>query len=454
MSDLIVSLLALAITLGVLIAFHEFGHFWVARRFGVKVLRFSIGFGRPLWIRRGQVDDTEYAIATIPLGGYVRMLDEREGEVPAEERHRAFNRQPVGSRIAIVAAGPLFNFLFAMLAYSLMFMIGVTGMRPLIGEVAPDSIAAQAGFQGRDLIMAVEGESTPTLNAVMLALLEASMDEKIVEVKVQDIDGEIHTRHLDLSEAQGLGEEGRLLSNLGFSPWRPRFPPVIEQIKSGGPADQAGLRSGDRILAVDGEAMESWQQWASYVRENPGQALEVRIQRDGRELPLQVVPEAVETEQGAIGRIGAYGKVPEDFAEDMQVVVRYGPLEAVSQGVVKTWDMSWLTLRMLGRMLVGKASLENISGPITIAQYAGQSASIGIIPFLSFLALVSVSLGVLNLLPIPVLDGGHLLYYLIELVKGSPLSESAQNVGQRVGIIILLMLMSLALFNDLIRLFE
>lgn len=453
MSNALVSLLALVVTLGVLIAFHEFGHFWVARRLGVKVLRFSIGFGRPLWKYQGRVDGTEYAVAAIPLGGYVRMLDEREGEVPAEERHRAFNRQPVGTRIGIVVAGPLFNFLFAILAYCLMFMIGVTGMKPLIGEVTPDSIAAQAGFQQEDLIMTVEGEPTPTLNEVMLALLEGSMDEKVIEVRVRNEDGQTVTRYLDLSQAQGLAEDGRLLTNLGLAPWRPSLPPVIEQVQSGGSADRAGLQSGDRILAVDGKPMESWQQWASYVRQNPDQTLDVRIEREGRELTVQLVPEAVETDQGIIGRIGAYGKIPADLAEDLRVVVSYGPFQALTQAVTKTWDMSLLTLRMLGRMIIGKASLENISGPITIAQFAGQSASVGIIPFLSFLALVSVSLGVLNLLPIPVLDGGHLLYYLIELIKGSPLSESAQNLGQRIGIIVLLMLMSLALFNDLVRLF-
>lgn len=452
MSNALVSLLALVVTLGVLIAFHEFGHFWVARRLGVKVLRFSIGFGRPLWKYRGRVDDTEYAIAAIPLGGYVRMLDEREAEVPVEERHRAFNRQPVGTRIGIVVAGPLFNFLFAILAYSLMFMIGVSGIKPLIGEVAPDSIAAEAGFQRGDLIVAVEDQLTPTLNEAMLALLEGSMDEEVIEVKVRNEEGQTVTRYLDLSEAQRLSAEGRLLANLGLFPWHLRLPPVIEQVQSGGSADRAGLQSEDRILAVDGKSVKSWQQWASYVQENPDQTIDVRIERNGRELTLQVVPEAVETDQGTIGRIGAYGKVPEDVSEDLRVVVSYGPFEAITQGVTKTWDMSLLTLRMLGRMLIGKASLENISGPITIAQFAGQSASVGIIPFLSFLALVSVSLGVLNLLPIPILDGGHLLYYLIELIKGSPLSESAQNLGQRIGIIILLMLMSLALFNDLVRL--
>ena len=453
MSNTLISLLALIVTLGVLISFHEFGHFWVARRFGVKVLRFSVGFGRPLWLRRGRVDGTEYAIAAIPLGGYVRMLDEREGEVAASERHRAFNRQSVGARIAIVAAGPLFNFLFAILAYSLMFMVGITGVRALLGDITPGSLAAEAGFQQGDQIVAVNDRPTPTLDAVLMALVEHSMDGEVVEVQVRDADERLRVRTLDLRDAQGLAEDGRLFTHLGLSPWRPQLPAVIDHLQPEGAAARAGLQSGDRILAVDDQPVSDWQQWADYVRERPHTPLEVRVQRNGQELSLSVVPEAVETEQGTIGRIGAYGKVPDDLAATVQVVIRYGPLEAVAEAIGKTWDMVLFTVRMLGRMLVGKASLENISGPITIAQFAGQSASISWDAFLSFLALVSISLGVLNLLPVPVLDGGHLLYYLIELVKGSPLSESAQNFGQRIGIAVLLMLMSLALFNDLVRLF-
>lgn len=446
----LLSLLALIVTLGVLITVHEFGHFWVARRLGVKVLRFSVGFGRPLWLRRGRVDGTEFAVAAVPLGGYVRMLDEREGEVAVHERQRAFNRQPVGSRIAIVAAGPLFNFLFAIFTYSLMFMVGVTGTRPLLDEPVPGSIAATGGFQKGDLITAVDDEPTSTLQAVSLTLLERSMDAALIQVQVRDAENHLQIRTLDLRDAEGLAENTQLLSQLGLVLWP--IPAVVGQVIADSPADYAGLQPGDRIVAVNEQRINDWPALVNYVQEHPGQPLGFEIERAGRQQTLEITPEAVTTEQGTIGRIGVSGQVPEELTEKMQVIIRYGPLKAFLEGSQKTWDMSLFTLRMLWRMLIGRASLENISGPITIAQYAGQSVSIGWLPFLSFLALVSISLGVLNLLPIPVLDGGHLLYYGVELVKGSPLSEFAQEAGQRIGILLLVMLMALALFNDLTRL--
>lgn len=446
----VVSVLALLVTLGVLVTVHEFGHYWVARRLGVKVLRFSVGFGRALWSRRGGKDGTEYVIAAIPLGGYVRMLDEREGEVALEERERAFNQQPVTSRIAIVAAGASFNFLFAILAYSIMFMIGVSGTRPLLDAPVPGSMAAAAGFQAGDLITAVGDRATPTLQTVQLALLEHSMDQDTVEVRVEDNDGRTRVRTFDFSSAPKLEENAQLFSELGLSLWP--IPAVVGQILEGSPAEQSGLQVGDQIVAIDDQPVRDWQQLLTYVQAHPEETLAVSVMRDGQQYTLQVTPERVNTEQRDVGQIGISGQIPEELMAELQVVIRHGPLQAVIAGVGKTWDMSLFTLRMLWRMLMGKASLDNISGPITIAQFAGQSASIGWLPFLSFLALVSVSLGVLNLLPIPVLDGGHLLYYLIELFKGSPLPDVAQEFGQRLGIVLLFLLMSLALFNDLVRL--
>lgn len=451
MSNSLVSALALIVTLGVLITVHEFGHFWVARRLGVKVLRFSIGFGRPLWRRVGR-DGVEYVIAVLPLGGYVKMLDEREGEVAPDERQRAFNCQPVGSRIAIVLAGPAFNFLFAVLAYAFMFMVGIPGVKPLLDEPRPKSLAEAGDFRKGDLVMAVDGKATPTLGAVMLALVDRAMTGEEIKVEVLDADDRTRIRTLDTRESQGLADPAQVFERVGLVPWQPVLPAVIGQVMRDGAAERAGLRPGDRIVLADGKPIADWRQWREVIERHPGQAFSARIEREGVEQSLELIPDAREDERGQrVGFIGAVADMPEDLARNLRVVVRYGPLDAVGAAIGKTWDISLLTLRMLGRMLVGRASLDNLSGPLTIARFAGQAASAGLIAFVSLLALVSISLGVLNLLPVPVLDGGHLLYYLIELIKGSPLSETVQNLGQQVGIAVLLLLMGLALFNDFSR---
>jgi regulator of sigma E protease len=447
------SLLGFLIAISVLVAVHEFGHFWVARRLGVKVLRFSIGFGKPLWRRRFGGDQVEFVIAVLPLGGYVKMLDEREGPVEPAEARRAFNRQPLWVRSAVICAGPMFNFLFAIGAYWLMFVSGVPGLKPVIGEVAPQSAAAEAGFAAQDQLLSVAGRETPTWEAATLELLDAALAGQRVEIRVLTADQDSRIREIDFGQVSDALGKGGLLDNLGLSVWRPRVPAVIDRLVPDSPAEQAGLRPGDRIVGVDGTPVDNWSDWVEFVRANPGERLGITVLRDGQRLELSLVPRSVTQQGKTIGQIGAYVREPESLGANLRTEVRYGLFESVPKAMVKTWDMTALTVRTLWGMLSGQASVENISGPISIAQYAGYSVSIGLASFLKFLAIVSVSLGVLNLLPIPILDGGHLLYNVIEWVQGRPLSEHAQQVGQQLGILLLLMLMSLAFYNDLSRLF-
>ena len=438
--------------LAVLISVHEFGHFWVARRFGVKVLRFSLGFGKPLWKRMVGPDRMELVIAAIPLGGYVKMLDEREGEVRPEERVRAFNRQPLAVRSAIVAAGPLVNFLFAILAYWVIFVVGETVAKPLVGDVRAGSIAAAGGFAEGDLFVAVDDRRTPSWETARFALMLAAMDEDRVAVQVRSADERMVERTLDLRDASDLVDGGLILERLGISRWRVRPPAVIGQVEPGGAAEAAGLQAGDKVLSADGEAIADWRAWAQYVRARPQTAMQVQVERDGVLIELDIRPAALAADGGAVGRIGAYAHIPQELIDRYSVEIRLGPIEAMGASLRKSWEMPWLMLRVLGRMLVGRASVENLSGPISIAQYAGRSASIGLIAFLKLLAVVSISLGVLNLMPIPLLDGGHLLYFAIEWAKGGPLSEKAQIIGQQIGLVILIMLMGLAFYVDFERL--
>ncbi len=454
MMEALSSLLWFLVAIGILITVHEFGHFWVARRLGVRVLRFSVGFGRPLWRWQKGAEETEYVIAAIPLGGYVKMLDEREGEVPQRLLPQAFNRQPVGSRIAIVAAGPLFNFAFAILAYWLIFVMGVEGLRPVVDEVAPGSPAAVAGLRHGDEIVAVGGSSTPTMNSVLQALLYRAIEGESTTVRVRDSLG--MERELDLS-LPAVGEKAEtpdLLGEIGITPLRPPLEPRIDRVVEGGPAARAGLRGGDLVTEVNDREITDWSELVRLIHDSPGTPLRLVVERAGESIALQVTPEAVATEGGKEGRIGAVVLLPQGLPPEYRAVQQYSVAGAVGAALRKSWEMSAMTLRMLGKMLTGQASLENISGPITIAQYAGYSAASGVTQFIGFLAIISISLGVINLLPIPLLDGGHLLYYLIELVKGSPLSEQAQAVGQQIGIALLVSLMTLAFYNDIVRLLE
>ncbi len=450
MSSALVYVVSFIVALGVLITVHEFGHYWVARRLGVKVLRFSLGFGKTLWSWRSRNGETEYVLAALPLGGYVKMLDEREGEVDAAERSRAFNNKSIGTRIAVVVAGPAFNFLFAIAAFWALFMMGVPGLKPLIGEVAPGSLAQTAGLRSGDQIMTVDGRATPTWESARLALFEGMLDRKPVTLGVRDEHGRTAQREINFA-AKGVPiEPDNLTKALGISLWRP--PALVGRVHPGSPAQQAGLKSGDLVVAADGKPIRYWGEWVTYVRKRPDTPIRVTIERAGRRFDLTLTPERKLQGAKAYGQVGV--SIPAGTLEKIEAVAQYGPVKSLIAGTEKTWDMSVLMLRVLGNIATGQASLRNISGPLTIAQYAGESASLGIVPFLTFLAVVSVSLGVLNLLPIPILDGGHLLYYLIELVKGGPISEQAQAIGQRIGILLLLMVMALAFYNDILRLFS
>ena len=445
---------AFIVAVGLLVAIHEFGHFWVARRLGVKVLRFSIGFGRPLWKKQTSPDEPEYVIAAIPLGGYVKMLDEREGDVPAEEAHRAFNRQSLWVRSAIVVAGPMFNFLFAIVAFWGVLTLGETGLRPLVGEVTPDSPAARAGIQVGDEILAVNGAETPTWSLAMQEIATESVARPTLDIAVKDLAGNRQQRVMSSEDIGDLAEAGDLLSHIGLGPDRPVLPPVFGTIVEGEAASQAGLMSGDRVVSADGEEMADWRSWVDFVQARPGTPIDLKIDRGGSLLTIALVPAPLARDNEVIGRIGASNAPAPELLERYQVTHRLGFAEALPMAVAKTYEYSVLTLKVIWRIFSGQASIHNLSGPITIADTAGKTASIGFVYFLKFLAIVSISLGVLNLLPVPMLDGGHLLYFAIEAVKGSPVSEAAMIQGQKIGLLLLLGLMSLAFYVDIVRVFS
>jgi len=452
MLDFIYFTLAFLVAISVLIAVHEFGHFWVAKKLGVKVLRYSIGFGRPILRAVRGKDRTEYVISALPLGGYVQMLDEKDGPVKDEEKHRAFNRQPIWKRFAIVAAGPAFNFLFAIVAFWLMFVIGTNALKPVIGDVADNSIAAKAGLQPEHEIVAINSTPTPVWEVAMNQLLPAVVDRESIRVTLRSPAGTESQHQLALDQIQGELDPDNLFELVGFKPWRPRVEPLVGQVLESSPAEQAGLQEGDRILAIDRQQIVQFTDMSEYVRQRPGEELVFKISRGDAVRSVTITPRRIEHEGREIGQIGIGPLNPGTIPEGMVVYYDHSVLGAIPNAVTQTGSMTVLTLKMLGKLFTGEVSIKNLSGPINIAKHAGLSASAGLNRFLNFLAIVSISLGILNLLPIPILDGGHLMFYVVEMVKGSPVSEETEMTGRMIGILLLMMLMGLAFYNDIMRL--
>ncbi|MCC8342027.1 RIP metalloprotease RseP [Pseudomonas stutzeri] len=439
------------VALGVLVTFHEFGHFWVARRCGVKVLRFSVGFGSPL-VRWHDRHGTEFVIAAIPLGGYVKMLDEREGDVPPALLDSAFNRKTVRQRFAIVSAGPLANFLLALVFFWLLAMLGSQQVRPVVGAVESGSLAAQAGMAVDQEIVAVNGKPVSGWGEVNLQLVRRLGESGQLDVTVREV-GSSAERQLQIPLQNWLKgvEEPDPITALGIRPWRPQIAPVIAQLDPEGPAQAAGIQLGDRLISLNRQPVDDWQQVIDAVKVLPGATAVLEVERDGQRVDVPLTLGARGEGEARRGYLGA-GVEGGEWPAEMLREVRFGPLDAVVEGAKRTWAMSLLTLDSLKKMLFGELSVKNLSGPITIAKVAGASAQSGLGDFLNFLAYLSISLGVLNLLPIPVLDGGHLLFYLVEWVRGRPLSERVQGWGVQIGISLVVGVMLLALVNDLGRL--
>ncbi len=444
------------VALGVLVTIHEFGHFWVARKLGVKVLRFSVGFGKALWSRTAK-DGTEYIIAAIPLGGYVKMLDEREGEVAEHEKHLAFNRQKVMSRIAIVLAGPAANFLLAIFVYWWMYVIGVPALKPYLGEIPVSSIAAEAGIESGDLIIAIDNREVGNFREVSLAVARRMGEKSTLSMKVRHSSETIVREFkLDLTDWQLDSKQPDVLGSLGLVRWQPNFPPILGEILPNEAASRSGLQTGDVINSIDGQVTSSWIDVVQLISKSPDSELTFNINRNEQINNIKVRVSSREVDGKKLGFLGVsrpeLSEEHRKMIESMAYRQQFSFFSAIGQGIDKTWEITLLTFRFIGKIFTGEVSPKNLGGPITIAQGAGAYASYGFVFFLNFLGMISVNLGIINLLPIPVLDGGHLFYYLVELVRGKPLSESFQEVGYRVGMVLVLSLMVFTIFNDISRL--
>ncbi|AQT58946.1 RIP metalloprotease RseP [Cellvibrio mixtus] len=449
--SLIQTIISFVVALLILVSIHEFGHFYVARRCGVKVLRFSIGFGKVLWSWRDK-QGTEYALAALPLGGYVKMLDEREAPVAEEERSKAFNNKTVWQRIAIVAAGPLANFLLAILLFWILLLQGQRDLIPQIGSVEPGSIAEQAGLEAGQEIIAIDNIPTPTWQALNKALLNRLGESGAIRFKVAYPDSHF-TYESEGRLNNWLRDSGDPdpVAGLGITLYLPKIPPIVDEVVAGGAAETAGFVSGDTLISADGVAIDDWQSWVDYVRQHPGKSIAVVVERDARELTLNLVPESIKESGVLVGRVGLGAKAG-SIPDSMIRTYEYSVPGAFVAGVNKTWETSGFVLLSVKKLILGEISTKNLSGPITIAKVAGSSAESGLRSFIGFVALLSVFLAVFNLLPIPVLDGGHLFYYFIEVIKGKPVSDRVQMLGYQVGLFLVISLSVLALYNDIMRL--
>ncbi|SKA49531.1 sigma E protease regulator RseP [Photobacterium toruni] len=451
MIEFIRNLSAFLVALGILIAVHEFGHFWVARRCGVYVERFSIGFGKALFNRVGK-DGTEYTLALIPLGGYVKMLDERVAEVPPEKRHMAFNNKKIWQRSVIVAAGPMANFVFAIFAYWVVYLIGVPALKPIIGEVAPQSIAAKAGIIPGMELKSVSGLETSDWESANMALISQIGDKQVVVTAQEPDSSVVVSRTLDLTDWSFDPESQRVLTTLGISPFTPPITLTVSQLVDNSAAIDAGFKLNDKIVAVDNKSVTQWQQFVDAVRSHPGKTLQVEVLRDEEPVMLSLTPRVkVEADGKEVGYVGLAPSI-EPWPASYKVNLKFGPIDAAIKATEKTGQLVSLTFDMVTKLVTGDVAMKNLSGPISIAKGAGMTAEFGLVYFLGFLALISVNLGIVNLLPLPVLDGGHLMFFAIEAVTRRPVSERIQDIGYRVGSAILVALMAVALFNDFTRL--